>query len=94
VGKIGRLIALLATCFHTGFLLGVFFDPEDGGNIYSYEMLIDFQYSIQRYIPEDRNLHNHHCESLRSLRHVFQKGKKLARMTMQQILLQRARSGI
>jgi hypothetical protein len=22
--------ALLATCFHAGFLLGLFFDPEDG----------------------------------------------------------------
>jgi hypothetical protein len=26
--------ALLATCFHTGFLLGVFFDPEDGGDVF------------------------------------------------------------
>jgi hypothetical protein len=26
----GKLIALLATCFHTGFLLALFFDPEDG----------------------------------------------------------------
>jgi hypothetical protein len=24
-------IALLATCFNTGFLLGLFFDPEDEG---------------------------------------------------------------
>jgi hypothetical protein len=23
---------LLATCFHAGFLLGLFFDPEDGGD--------------------------------------------------------------
>jgi hypothetical protein len=23
---------LLGTCFHAGFLLSLFFDPEDGGN--------------------------------------------------------------
>jgi hypothetical protein len=28
------IIALLSTCFHTGFLLGLFFDPEDGGNMF------------------------------------------------------------
>jgi hypothetical protein len=25
--------ALLSTCFHAGFLLGLFFDPEDGGDM-------------------------------------------------------------
>jgi hypothetical protein len=25
---------MLATCFHAGFLLGLFFDPEDGGDIF------------------------------------------------------------
>jgi hypothetical protein len=25
---------LLATCFHAGFLLGLFFDPEDGGDMF------------------------------------------------------------
>jgi hypothetical protein len=28
------VIALLATCFHTGFLLGLFFDPKDGGDMF------------------------------------------------------------
>jgi hypothetical protein len=26
--------ALLATCFYAGFLLGLFFDPEDGGDMF------------------------------------------------------------
>jgi hypothetical protein len=26
--------ALLATCFHIGFFLGLFFDPEDGGDMF------------------------------------------------------------
>jgi hypothetical protein len=25
---------LLATCFHAGLLLGLFFDPEDGGDMF------------------------------------------------------------
>jgi hypothetical protein len=25
---------LLATCFQAGFLLGLFFDPEDGGDMF------------------------------------------------------------
>jgi hypothetical protein len=30
------------------------------------EMLVDFQQTTQRYIPNDRILHNHHCENLKS----------------------------
>jgi hypothetical protein len=26
--------ALPATCFHAGILLGLFFDPEDGGDMF------------------------------------------------------------
>jgi hypothetical protein len=31
---LGCCDVLLATCFHTGFLLRLFFDPEDGGDMY------------------------------------------------------------
>jgi hypothetical protein len=30
----GKPIPLLANSFHAGFLLGLFFDPEDGGDIF------------------------------------------------------------
>jgi hypothetical protein len=34
--------------------LGLLFNPEDGGEIYCSKMPVDFQQSIQHYIPEDR----------------------------------------
>jgi hypothetical protein len=30
----GKPIALIATCFHAGFLLYLLFDPKDEGNIF------------------------------------------------------------
>jgi hypothetical protein len=34
VRNLGQTIALLATCFHAGIFLGLFFDPEDGGDLF------------------------------------------------------------
>jgi hypothetical protein len=35
-------------------LLGLFYDPEDGGEMFS-EMPVDFQRTALRYIPEEKN---------------------------------------
>jgi hypothetical protein len=50
---------------HVGFLLELSFDPEDGAT-YSSETLGDFQRATQRYIPEDRTVHSHRRENLKS----------------------------
>jgi hypothetical protein len=31
--KSAQKLALLGTCFHSGFLVGLFFKPEDGGDV-------------------------------------------------------------
>jgi hypothetical protein len=56
---------LLATCFQAGFLLGLFFDHEDGVEIFL-RKFSDFLRNIRRYILEHKTLHNHCCENLRS----------------------------
>jgi hypothetical protein len=41
--------------FHVGFLLDLFFDPEDGAAYFS-KTLIDFQQTTQCCIPDKRTL--------------------------------------
>jgi hypothetical protein len=46
-------------------LLGLFFDPEDGGDMFLRNK--DWLSTTKRrYIPEDGTLHNHRCENLKS----------------------------
>jgi hypothetical protein len=49
---------------HAGFLLGLFFGPEEGEC--SSETSVDFQRTTQRYIPKDSTLHKHRSENLKS----------------------------
>jgi hypothetical protein len=50
---------------HAGFLLGLFLDLEDGGDIF-FRNVCYFQRTTRRYIQEDRTLHDHRCEDLKS----------------------------
>jgi hypothetical protein len=43
------------TCLHARFLLGLFSDPEDGGDIF-FEKSVEFQQTTWHYISEDRTL--------------------------------------
>jgi uncharacterized membrane protein YciS (DUF1049 family) len=55
IASIFRLEDLLATCFHAGFLLGIFLLKMEA--ICSSETSIDVQRTTRRYIPEDGTLH-------------------------------------
>jgi hypothetical protein len=46
----------------------LFIVSEDGGDIF-HEMSVEFQQTTWRYIPENRTLHNHRCENLKSYDH-------------------------
>jgi hypothetical protein len=51
-----RLLALLATCFHAGFLLNFFFTLKMEA-MCSSETSVDSRRTTQRYIPEDGTLY-------------------------------------
>jgi hypothetical protein len=47
---------------HAGLLLGLFDDPEDEDDVFL-QNIGYFQQATLCYIPEDRSVHNHHCEN-------------------------------
>jgi hypothetical protein len=47
------------------FLAWLFFDPEDGGDMFLWNVGW-LSTTTWRYIPEDWSVHNHHCENLKS----------------------------
>jgi hypothetical protein len=55
----GRRIRSPYYLLHVGFLLGLFFDPEDVGDMFL--QYVAFRRTTWRYIPDD----NHRCESLK-----------------------------
>jgi hypothetical protein len=50
---------------NAGFMFGIFFGPEDGGDMF-FRKSVDFQRSTWHCIPEDRGLHSHCCENLKT----------------------------
>jgi hypothetical protein len=53
---------------HAGSLLGSFFDPDSGGNVF----LWNIGWLSTDYValcPKDRTLHNHCCENLKCCLH-------------------------
>jgi hypothetical protein len=53
------------SCFHPDFLFGLFFDFEDGVDMFLRNVCC-FQGRPHRYIPKDRTLHNHLCKNHKS----------------------------
>jgi hypothetical protein len=53
----------------------------------SSEMSVAFQRTTRRYIPEDRTLHNHRCENLKSYKSKFRLGRKDAQIKFGECVL-------
>jgi hypothetical protein len=47
-----------------GFLLDLFFDPKDGGDIFLRNVGLSPKYAVLH--PEDRTVRNHSCDTLKS----------------------------
>jgi hypothetical protein len=47
-------------------MFGLFFDPEDGGGLFLQNVGWLSTNYMAWHIPEDRTLHNHHSENLKS----------------------------
>jgi hypothetical protein len=62
--------ALLATCFML-LSCSAYFLTLKMEAICSSEKSVHFQWTTRRYIPEDRTLHNHCCENLKSYIFLF-----------------------
>jgi hypothetical protein len=58
-------IALIVTCYHSGFLLGLFFDPEEWGDMF----LQNLSWLSTECTSKDTLIHIHHCENLKSCRY-------------------------
>jgi hypothetical protein len=56
-----------STCYllHANFLLGLFPDPKDGGDM-PYVSSVDFQWTTRCNIPGDRTRHKDRCENHKS----------------------------
>jgi hypothetical protein len=61
---------------HSGFLFGLFFDPKEMEARCCSKTLTDFQQATRHYIPEDRILHDHCHENLKS--YIKNKGETTA----------------
>jgi hypothetical protein len=62
--------ALLVSCFHSGSLLGLFFDFEDEDTC-SIKMSVHIHWTTWCYIPENRTVHNNHCVNLKSYSYLM-----------------------
>jgi hypothetical protein len=77
-------------CFHAGFLLGLYFEPEMEA-IYSSERSVVLQRPTKLYIPEDKSLHNHRCDNLKSYKEKSNRIEKPALCWSVLLLLNKTR---